>query len=1687
MVDALAFAAFLLCAPPSAATGFIQSDWAGGAAPRSTTSIPAVWRAYDSQDGNVLALSTAVVSLQGRAGSWTQSDDGTGMTGFLRPGSSFSSTTVVGNGTGAGIQMISPETFTVEGAQLSQPRGDGFALYNPGTQKVYFGGGSVGAQPGPQDANIFSFDPSAGSIQQLPTNLTAGAGYLGYWGPGAVYHPGIGAFVLFEGGLYDPSTRIAHATNFILAYTVSPGQCTPSQLFPQQYAGYGIPGVYFPPSGLIYAFGGMRDEGPGYSGRNNGIFAYDAFAQSSVPVAAVLPSSRAWISGAYDPGTRKIYLFGGQDGPGWGLNDPPAAVADTDAILRYDPVADTVTIMGARLPSPRHKAVAVYFPGTGHILVFGGTNASGVLDEVVDYDPAVDSATVRLARLPTPRAGMAAVYDSANGRIYLVGASSGPTAAYAQILEYKTTSSGTYIASVLDTGNLSQLTSISWSSAVPPGTTLGISVRSGSTPTPDASWSNAGGFMGVSNGGGLAPFSPARYVQYSATFTSVGLSTSPTLNDITIAYTQTTASATLISTAFDTGYDSTRLKQISWQGLFPAGTTAQFQIRTASDNGAGFPAAWTAFLGPTSSTDYYASAGGSDTINALQGAGVGDRWLQYRLVLGSSNTANAASVSTVAFSYVFNPPAPLLTALTADSSTHLTLQWTDESPNEDEFVLSTGTSLDPVSTGAAVATLNKPGIGGTQGFALTGLTPNATYYARLRSHVLPPDDLYSPYSNELSAMTQAEPPSSPQVSGVSLSSMTFSWSRGANPGNTPFEVSLSTDGFQTNFSTPVPFSAGLTAATTAVMSLSAGTTYYLRVRAENGAGMPTLFTSVISTPTAPSGVTAPVPVALGISSISWTWASAGPAASYRLTNPATGNVLAVTTVPIYAQTGLQADVAYGLRVEPFTGTGSGGLSPPATRYTLADAPSLLSVAGQVPGAVVPFWLTGANPMGVTVYEVSTSTDGFVASFSTPVPVSSGDTNQFANIAGLAGGTTWYFRVRGVNAEGVFSAFSNVGSTITFPATLAAPSGAALGSSSISWTWAAAGGPAVTSYEARRATDGALLQVVTSASFAQTGLSPNAPYGLAVAARDATGAGNLSPAATVYSAAEAPMALSITALYVSSAALSWSTGADPPGTPFSLEAERDSNGFRAAGTVTGSTQLVTGLAGPSTWYFRVRATNGDGVTTPYAALVSAFVPGTPPGPPRAFTATPLGGGRIALAWQPSPSSTPARYDLYFDSATGSVDYTLLYASFPASATSYVTPPLSLGSVYRFALRSQDGIGQEEKNTSVVAAAAALASLSGVSAAVVSPAGGLRVAGDRLTLLAALVLGKASAVSAVRFQYKASTTAAWADVPAAEAAHPNPAASPPYYVHWDVTGLAAMNYDLRAAASDLAGTPDRAPPSVTVAVDPAGYELHEYSLGAGRIEKDQTVYGGVRNVLDAADGASALVARVTIPAGALAGSTATASLVLNPAGQPPSGTALLSPGMGLQVALSGAQSALAGGQTASLVLTYADADGNGLVDGTLLRADDLRLYAYDVPSGAWRMEAPSSVDLTAHTLTGSTPHFSSFGAFVPAHADLAALRVYPNPYRPDGSNPNAGHRYSPDDPLSGVIFDSLPPETTVKVYTVTGQLVRALGPPATGRLQWDARNADGHDVASGVYLAVFTSPGQSPVVRKVAVLR
>ena len=88
----------------------------------------------------------------------------------------------------------------------------------------------------------------------------------------------------------------------------------------------------------------------------------------------------------------------------------------------------------------------------------------------------------------------------------------------------------------------------------------------------------------------------------------------------------------------------------------------------------------------------------------------------------------------------------------------------------------------------------------------------------------------------------------------------------------------------------------------------------------------------------------------------------------------------------------------------------------------------------------------------------------------------------------------------------------------------------------------------------------------------------------------------------------------------------------------------------------------------------------------------------------------------------------------------------------------------------------------------------------------------------------------------------------------------------------------------------------------------------------------------------------------------------------------------------------------------------------------------------------------------------------------------VNVYPNPLY--GFNTLTGYEgTAPDEPF--VTFTNLPTDITIKIYSLSGQLLRTLSTadksaPDSPFLRWDLQNENGLRVASGLYLAIVSSP-------------
>jgi hypothetical protein len=158
-----------------------------------------------------------------------------------------------------------------------------------------------------------------------------------------------------------------------------------------------------------------------------------------------------------------------------------------------------------------------------------------------------------------------------------------------------------------------------------------------------------------------------------------------------------------------------------------------------------------------------------------------------------------------------------------------------------------------------------------------------------------------------------------------------------------------------------------------------------------------------------------------------------------------------------------------------------------------------------------------------------------------------------------------------------------------------------------------------------------------------------------------------------------------------------------------------------------------------------------------------------------------------------------------------------------------------------------------------------------------------------------------------------------------------------------------------------------------------------------------------------------------------------------------------------------------QPVNLTVNYS---GNlGTVSGTSLPiyANTLGLWTLDSAHALW-VKMPDS-QLNSSGVQGAVSQFSVFAFMGSAQTDASNVFVFPNPWRPHGPNAGGGPGQTGTD-SGGITFSNLPSECTIKIYTISGELVRQIqhsdliGP--VGQQTWDGNTSGGSHAASGVYL-------------------
>ena len=336
-----------------------------------------------------------------------------------------------------------------------------------------------------------------------------------------------------------------------------------------------------------------------------------------------------------------------------------------------------------------------------------------------------------------------------------------------------------------------------------------------------------------------------------------------------------------------------------------------------------------------------------------------------------------------------------------------------------------------------------------------------------------------------------------------------------------------------------------------------------------------------------------------------TWNAVSGATSYRVfrsESRGTGySLLGTTTATSYTNTGAAVGKTYYYRVKAVNSVGTSGYSNIVSGKAKTAAPAAPSVTAGNSSTGKP-QLTWKAVSGAVKYEVYRSTrqnSGYSLLGTTT-------STSYVN-TGASTGTTYYYRVKAVNRNGMASGYSNIVSCKAKAAAPAAPSVTAGNSSTGKprLTWKAVSG--AVSYRIYRSesrgTGYSLLGTTSSTSYVNTGAAAGKTYYYRVKAvnRDgmASGYSNI-----VSGKATLPAPVLNIGLSVSSGKPMLAWDAVPGATSYRIyRSTSRGTGYSLLATTTSTSYVNTSAAKGTTYYYRVKACNAAGLS-PYSNIVSA---------------------------------------------------------------------------------------------------------------------------------------------------------------------------------------------------------------------------------------------------------------------------------------------------------------------------------------------------------------------------------------------------------------------------------------------------------------------------------------------------
>ena len=417
-----------------------------------------------------------------------------------------------------------------------------------------------------------------------------------------------------------------------------------------------------------------------------------------------------------------------------------------------------------------------------------------------------------------------------------------------------------------------------------------------------------------------------------------------------------------------------------------------------------------------------------------------------------------------------------------------------------------------------------------------------------------------------------------------------------------------------------------------------------------------------------------------------TWKAVSGATSYRVFRSESRgsgySLLGTTTATSYTNTGAAVGKTYYYRVKAVNSVGTSGYSNIVSgkAKTAAPAAPSVTIGNSSTGKPQLTWNAVSGAVKYEVYRSTRQNSGYSLLGTTT-------STSYVN-TGASTGTTYYYRVKAVNRNGMASGYSNIVSGKAKAAAPAAPSVTAGNSSTGKprLTWKAVSG--AVSYRIYRSesrgTGYSLLGTTSSTSYVNTGAAAGKTYYYRVKAVNRDGmASAYSNIVSGKAKAAVPAAPSVTAGNSSTGKprLTWKAVSGAVSYRI-YRSESRGTGYSLLGTTSSTSYTNTGAKAGKTYYYRVKAVNRDGMASAYSNIVSGKA--TLPAPVLNIGLS-VSSGKPMLAWDAVPGATS--YRIYRSTSRGT-GYSLLATT---TSTSHVNTSAAKGTTYYYRVKACNAAG------------------------------------------------------------------------------------------------------------------------------------------------------------------------------------------------------------------------------------------------------------------------------------------------------------------------------------------------------------------------------------------------------------